>query len=52
MIAIAKLSRRSLVQALLALPAFALIRKAPVPAPDPDEIVEVNGWIVRRSDLA
>lgn len=45
-----RLSRRTLVQALLALPAFTLARR--LPTPDPDEIVEVDGWILRREDLA
>ena len=47
-----RLSRRTLVQALLALPAFALARRLPTPDPDPEEIVEVDGWILRREDLA
>ncbi|MER8411271.1 hypothetical protein [Mesorhizobium sp. M0140] len=54
---IKKMSRRALVQALIALPALSLFRKLPDadaadPEPDPNEIVEVNGWILRRSDLA
>jgi len=55
-----KMSRRTLVQALIALPALSLFRKLPEadaanagPArDDPNEIVEVNGWILKRSDLA
>ncbi|MBZ9772739.1 hypothetical protein [Mesorhizobium sp. CO1-1-8] len=54
---IKKMSRRALVQALIALPALSLFRKLPDtdaagPKPDPNEIVEVNGWILKRSDLA
>lgn len=53
---IGKISRRSIVRALIALPALSLFRNRPVLAnPDevgPDEIVEINGWILRRSDLA
>ncbi|MET2829619.1 hypothetical protein [Mesorhizobium shangrilense] len=45
-----KISRRGVVQALVALPALSLFRKLPDTAPD--EIVEVNGWILKRSDLA
>jgi hypothetical protein len=50
------------VQALIALPALSLFRKLPEadagpsridPSQvDPNEIVEVNGWILKRSDLA
>ncbi|TSE03572.1 hypothetical protein C1D09_026030 [Mesorhizobium intechi] len=60
-----KMSRRTLVQALIAVPALSLFRKRPEadaartgpsrgdPSPgDPDEIVEINGWILKRSDLA
>lgn len=47
-----KISRRTLMQALLALPALSLFRKRKEAAGDPDEIVEVNGWILKRSDLA
>jgi hypothetical protein len=47
-----RLSRRALIQTLLALPALSLFKPLPAPASMPDEIVEVNGWIVRRSDLA
>ncbi|MEO5755532.1 MAG: hypothetical protein ABIQ51_01630 [Mesorhizobium sp.] len=52
---IKKISRRTIVQALIAFPALSLLRK---PA-DTDsanagsnEIVEINGWILKRSDLA
>jgi hypothetical protein len=44
------MSRRAIVRALIVLPALSLFRNQPVV--DPDEIVEVNGWILRRSDLA
>lgn len=47
-----RLSRRSLIQALLALPALSLFKTFPAPASASDDVVEVNGWIVRRSDLA
>jgi hypothetical protein len=50
------MSRRAIVQALIALPALKLFGNQPGPANpdeiDPDEIVEINGWILRRSDLA
>jgi hypothetical protein len=46
-----KMSRRAIVQALMALPALSLFRGKPALV-DPDEIVEINGWILRRSDLA
>ncbi|MER9653376.1 hypothetical protein NKJ26_07655 [Mesorhizobium sp. M0152] len=62
---IKNISRRTIVQALIALPALSLFRKLPDADPshagpsradpsrnDPDEIVEVNGWILKRSDLA
>ena len=53
---IRKMSRRAIVQALIALPALSLFRNQPAPANpdeiDRDEIVEINGWILRRSDLA
>ncbi|MBW8908243.1 MAG: hypothetical protein JF620_04295 [Mesorhizobium sp.] len=48
---IKKMSRRALVQALIALPMLSLFRSQPAAA-DPNEIIEVNGWILRRSDLA
>ena len=55
-----KMSRRTLVQALIALPALSLFRKLPeadaanagASRDDPNEIVEVNGWILKRGDLA
>ncbi|AZO40583.1 MULTISPECIES: hypothetical protein [Mesorhizobium] len=60
---IKKMSRRAIVQALIALPALSLFRKLPdadaahpshagASLADPSEIVEVNGWILKRSDLA
>lgn len=52
---IRKISRRTIVQALIAMPALQLFRKLPDsdrPPSDPDEIVVVNGWILKRSDLA
>ena len=45
-----KIPRRMIVQALIALPALSLFRNQPVV--DPDEVVEINGWILKRSDLA
>ena len=45
------MSRRAIVQALIALPALSLFRGQQGVA-DQDEIVEINGWILRRSDLA
>ncbi|CCV03894.1 conserved exported hypothetical protein [Mesorhizobium metallidurans STM 2683] len=50
-----KMSRRTIMQALIALPALSLFRRlsdADRPNADPDAIVEVNGWILKRSDLA
>ena len=41
--------------ALIALPALSLFRKLPdsdPPDADPNEIDEVNGWILKRSDVA
>ncbi|PZV37880.1 hypothetical protein [Mesorhizobium kowhaii] len=59
---IKNMSRRTIVQALIALPALSLFRKLPdadanashadPSRADPHEIVEVNGWILKRSDLA
>jgi hypothetical protein len=52
---IKKMSRRTIVQALIALPALPLLSRLPdsdPPDTDPNRIVEVNGWILRRSDLA
>ncbi|MDX8480306.1 hypothetical protein RFN28_17815 [Mesorhizobium sp. VK24D] len=55
---ISRISRRTIVQVLIALPLF---RNRPAVADpdeiapekiDRDEIIEVNGWILRRSDLA
>ncbi|MBE7183202.1 MAG: hypothetical protein INR68_02200 [Methylobacterium mesophilicum] len=43
--------RRALVQALMALPILAAFRSAPPPA-SADETVDVDGWILKRSDLA
>lgn len=59
-----EMSRRTIMQALIAMPALSLFRKSPdadavhpgasrVDAlADPNEIVEANGWILKRSDLA
>ncbi|WP_095203818.1 hypothetical protein [Mesorhizobium carmichaelinearum] len=55
-----KMSRRTLVRAMIALPALPVFRKLPEidaaqagpSRADPNEIVEVNGWILKRSDLA
>jgi hypothetical protein len=44
-----KISRRMIMQALIALPALSLFRKLPDAAPD--AIVEVSGWILKRGDL-
>jgi len=49
-ILIKTVSRRALVRALTMLPALPLLRR--FPNPDADEIVEVDGWILKRSDLA
>lgn len=46
-----KMPRRMIVQMLIALPALSLFRNQAAIV-DPDEIVEVNGWILKRSDLA
>ncbi|MBZ9822271.1 hypothetical protein [Mesorhizobium sp. CA4] len=48
---IRKMSRRAIMQALITLPALSLFRSQQ-PVVDADEIVEINGWILRRSDLA
>ena len=47
-----KISRRIIMQALLAMPALSFFRKVAPAHPGPDEVVEVNGWILKRSDLA
>lgn len=44
------LSRRRLMQALLATTAIPLLAALPQAA-DPDAIVEVGGWILKRGDL-
>jgi len=50
------LRRRSVLQALFALPILLAFRGAwPARTRDggaPDDIVEINGWILRRSDLS
>jgi hypothetical protein len=45
------LRRRTLVKALLAVPAWSLFRSVTPPA-QTDETVEIDGWILKRSDLA
>ncbi|WP_165816082.1 hypothetical protein [Kumtagia ephedrae] len=49
-----KVKRRTVLQVLLSIPALALFREHAVPAAEPpaDEFVEINGWILKRSDLA
>ena len=44
------MSRRRLLQALLATTAFPLIVALPKDV-DPNTIVEIGGWILKRSDL-
>jgi hypothetical protein len=45
----ATLTRRSFIKALAAVSALALLtRHVPLPG---DEIIEVDGWILKRSDL-
>lgn len=53
--------RRTLLKVLLAVPAFSLFRSVPSPRSAPedaragledDEIVEIGGWILKRSDVA
>lgn len=48
------LPRRAILQALMAVPALSLFRALPpAPAlPTDDEIVEVNGWFLKRSEVA
>jgi hypothetical protein len=48
------LGRRSLLRVLFALPfAFAFRGPRPTqPVAKPDDIVEINGWILLRSDLS
>jgi hypothetical protein len=47
-------TRRTILQALLSIPAFALFiaHKTPTREQPADEFVEVNGWILKRSELA
>lgn len=47
-------SRRSVLQAMLAVPAFALFQfETTPPAPSKaDGFVEIDGWILKRSDVA
>lgn len=49
---IRKISRRAIVQALVAIPALALFRPERRPPEPSEELVEVNGWILKRRDLA
>lgn len=44
------LSRRRLIQALLATTAIPLLASLPAAA-DPNAIVEVGGWILKRGDI-
>ena len=47
-------TRRTILQALLSIPAFALFTAHAAPSKEKaaDELVEVNGWILKRSELA
>jgi hypothetical protein len=47
-------SRRGVLQAMLAVPAFALFQfETTQPAPSKAEgVVEIDGWILKRSDVA
>lgn len=47
-------TRRTILQTLLSVPAFALFaaNTAPSKQKPADEFVEVNGWILKRSELA
>ncbi|WP_170314670.1 hypothetical protein [Aquibium carbonis] len=45
-----RLKRRTVLAALLALPAFALLHRVIRPTASSD-IVEVDGWILKRSDV-
>jgi hypothetical protein len=45
-----RIGRRSLLAALLAIPAVALIHRIIKPTASHD-IVEVDGWILKRSDV-
>jgi len=44
------LSRRLMLQAFVAVPALSLFRA--FARPDADDTVEVNGWILKRSEVA
>lgn len=48
------LRRRTVLQALLAIPAFALFshETADVPVQRADGYVVVNGWVLKRSEVA
>ncbi|MEQ1956369.1 hypothetical protein [Mesorhizobium sp. CN2-181] len=47
-------TRRTILQALLSVPAFALFAAHATPSREQpaDGLVEVNGWILKRSELA
>ena len=47
-------TRRTILQALLSIPAFVLFAAHAAPSREQpaDELVEVNGWILKRSELA
>jgi hypothetical protein len=48
------LRRRTVLQALIAIPAFALFRNetADMPVARADGYVVVNGWVLKRSEVA
>jgi hypothetical protein len=43
-------TRRSFLQALLAIPAAAFLFRN-IPLTEHDDIIEVDGWILKRSDI-
>lgn len=47
-----KLTRRGFIQALTTVSMLALVAKHQLASVPGDQIVEIDGWILRRSDLA
>ena len=46
------LTRRSFIQALTTVSVLALVARHQLASAPGDQIVEIDGWILRRSDLA